>query len=230
MELIEKVRNGQWSPLTNPEDRHTRDAMAAKGYAATHAHVQALIGHVIERKMNPAAAFSADFYDWYVTLFSPSVRAGILSAADLAGFRNNPIFIRNALHVPPAPDAVRDCVPAMMELLEEEAHPGVRAVLGHFIFVFIHPYMDGNGRLSRFIMNFMLTTGGYPWTIVTVQSRRAYLEALEQASTHGNIEPFASLICDLITAQAATPVERITQRPESGNWTAPPARAEPTKH
>lgn len=229
-ELIEKVRNGQWSPLTNPEDRQTRDAMAAKGYAATHAHVKALIGHVVEEKLNPAEAFSADFYEWYITLFSPSVQAGILSAADLAGFRNNQVFIRNALHVPPAPEAVRDCVPAMMELLEEEEHPGVRAVLGHFIFVFIHPYMDGNGRLSRFIMNFMLTTGGYPWTIVTVQSRKAYLEALEQASTYGNIKPFASLICGLITAQAATPVERITQRPESGSWTAPRVPSEQAKH
>lgn len=113
-------------------------------------------------------------------------------------------------------------MPALMDLLESEEHAGVRAVLGHFIFVFIHPYMDGNGRLSRFVMNFMLTTGGYPWTIVTVQSRKAYLDALEQASTYGNIEPFADLLCSLISEQAVTPVERITQRPEAGDWTVPP--------
>lgn len=227
-ELIEKVRNGQWSPLTNETDRQTRDAMAAKGYAETHTHVKGLIGRVVGKGLNPAKAFSDDFYQWYVTLFSPSVQAGILSTGDLAGYRNNQVFIRNALHVPPAPEAVRDCMPALMELLEEEEHPGVRAVMGHFIFAFIHPYMDGNGRLSRFIMNFMLTTGGYPWTIVTVQSRKAYLEAFEQASTYGNIEPFASLICGLITAQATTPVERITQRPDSGSWTAPPVPSQST--
>jgi Fic family protein len=218
-ELIEKIRTGQWSPETHPEDRQTRDAMAAKGYAETHAHVKALIGRVLRGGEWPGDAFGADFFQWYLALFSPSVQAGILKAGDLAGYRSNHVFIRNALHVPPAPDAVRDCMPALMELLAEEVHPGVRAVLGHFIFVFIHPYMDGNGRLSRFIMNFMLTTGGYPWTIVTVQSRKAYLAALEQASTYQNIEPFASLICGLIATQANTPIERITQRPESGSWT-----------
>lgn len=219
-DLIEKVRNGQWDPLTREEDRQTRDTMAAKGYAETHSHVRALIGRVVKDGLRPADAFSADFFQWYVTLFSPSVQAGILKAGDLAGFRNNQVFIRNALHVPPSPDAVRECMPALMELLENEAHPGVRAVLGHFVFVFIHPYMDGNGRLSRFIMNFMLTTGGYPWTIVTVQSRKAYLDALEQASTYGNIEPFANLLCSLISEQATTPVERITQRPEASDWAA----------
>jgi Fic family protein len=221
-ELIEKVRAGQWSPLTHPDDRQTRDAMAAKGYAETHSHVKTLIGRVMKDGLKPAEAFSADFFHWYVTLFSPSVQAGILKAADLAGFRNNQVFIRNALHVPPAPEAVRACMPALMELLESEDHPGVRAVLGHFIFVFIHPYMDGNGRLARFVMNFMLTTGGYPWTIVTVQSRKAYLDALEQASTYGNIGPFADLLCSLIAEQAATPVERITQRPEASNWATQP--------
>ncbi|MFX1671770.1 Fic family protein [Paraburkholderia sp. A2WS-5] len=224
-DLIDKVRTGRWSPETNPDDRQTRDAMAAKGYAETHAHVKALIGRVVRDGERPADAFVADFFQWYLALFSPSVQAGILKVGDLAGYRNNQVFIRNALHVPPAPDAVRDCMPALMELIEQEDHPGVRAVLGHFIFVFIHPYMDGNGRLSRFIMNFMLTTGGYPWTIVTVQSRNAYLAALEQASTYQNIEPFARLICKLIATQASTPVERITQRPESGSWTAVAAAA-----
>jgi Fic family protein len=220
--LIEKVRSGEWSPLTNPEDRRARDAMAAKGYSETHKRVSILIGRAVWEGLKPAGVFRSDFSQWYVTLVSPSVTAGIFKAADLAGFRGNPVFIRNALHVPPGPEAVRDCMPALMDLLQAEDHPGVRAVLGHFIFVFIHPYMGGNGRLSRFLMNYMLTTGGYPWTIVTLQSRAAYLAALEQASIYGNIKPFADLICGLITAQAKEPVERITQRPESGSWTAPP--------
>ena len=187
--------------------------------------MRALIGQVVSQGDNPVSALRRDFPQWYVTLFSPSVTAGVLKAGDLAGYRNSQVFIRNALHVPPpAPEAVRDCMPALFDLLESEAHPGARAVLGHLVFVFIHPYMDGNGRLGRFLMNFMLTTGGYPWTIVTVQSRNAYLAALEQASTYGNIEPFAELICGLVEAQAAQPLERITQRPETGSWTEPAAK------
>jgi len=40
-------------------------------------------------------------------------------------------------------------MPAFFDLLREEPHAAVRLVLGHFIFVYIHPYMDGNGRVGR---------------------------------------------------------------------------------
>jgi len=57
------------------------------------------------------------------------------------------------MHVPPGRQAVRDLMPAFFELLQEETDAGVRAVLGHFVFVYIHPCMDGNGRMGRFLMN-----------------------------------------------------------------------------
>ena len=42
----------------------------------------------------------------------------------------------------------------------KNAGEAVRAVLGHFFFVYIHPYMDGNGRMGRFVLNAMLASGG----------------------------------------------------------------------
>lgn len=68
------------------------------------------------------------------------------------------------MHTPPRAEAVRDLMPAFFDLLKEEPDPAVRTVLGHFMFVYIHPYMDGNGRIGRFLMNVMLAAGGYPWT------------------------------------------------------------------
>jgi Fic family protein len=67
-------------------------------------------------------------------------------------------------------------------------------VLGHFVFVYIHPYGDGNGRMARFLMNSMLASGGYPWTVIRVEDRDSYMASLEQASVNGNIEPFAEFI------------------------------------
>ena len=134
--------------------------------------------------------------------------AGILRPADLAGYRNSQVYIRNAQHVPLAPQAVRDCMPALFDLISGETHPGARAVLGHFFFVFIHPYMDGNGRLGRFLMNYLLTTGGHPWVIVPVQRRAGYMATLEQASTHGNIKPFARFIAGLMVEQGKEPRRR----------------------
>ena len=64
-------------------------------------------------------------------------------------------------------------------------HP-VRVVLGHFMFVYIHPYMDGNGRMGRFLMNLMLASGGYPWTIVPFESRADYMAALDSANIANN--------------------------------------------
>ena len=203
--LIEKVRDGNWNPDGNGKDRAARDAMAARGYFEAHNLVKEDLVRIV-RGENAGAAFRQGLPRWYQALFGPSVQAGILKPADLAGYRNDQVFIRGALHVPPSKEAVRECMPAFFELLEAETAPQVRAVLGHFLFVYIHPYMDGNGRLGRFLMNLMLASGGYVWTVIPVQQRREYMQALEQASSFGNIEPFATFLAGLTRAQSQTPL------------------------
>lgn len=203
--LIEKVRDGHWSPEGNEADRASRDAMAARGYFEAHQRVTEDIRRIIQGE-NPGLVFRQGLPRWYQALFSPSVQAGILQPADLAGYRNDQVFIRGALHVPLAKEAVRECMPVLFELLEAEAAPQVRAVLGHFLFVYIHPYMDGNGRLGRFLMNLMLASAGYVWTVIPVQQRGQYMKALEQASSFNDIATFASFVADLAQAQAQTPL------------------------
>ena len=137
---------------------------------------------------------------WYREMSGPSVTAGILEPADLAGYRNDRVHIRRSMHVPPSCEAVRDAMPAFFDLLHEETQPSVRVVLGHFIFVYIHPYVDGNGRVGRFLMNAMLASGGYPWTVVPLEERDAYMAALEDASVGQNIAPFADFLARLVDA------------------------------
>ena len=108
------------------------------------------------------------------------------------------MYIGNSKHVPLNVDATRDAMPVLFELLEEETEPSVRTVLGHFIFVFIHPYMDGNGRIGRFLMNAMLASGGYPWTIIPVERRDEYMQALEQASVGQDITTFTYFLGYLV--------------------------------
>lgn len=60
--------------------------------------------------------------------------------------------------------------------------------------------MGGNGRIGRLLMNLMLPSGGYPWTVIPVEERDSYLNALEQASVNQNIEPFAKFIAYLVNA------------------------------
>lgn len=89
-------------------------------------------------------------------------------------------------------------MPAFFRLLDEEKEPAVRAVLGHFFFVYIHPYIDGNGRMGRFLMNVMLASGGYPWTVIPLDTRSEYMAALEEASVQKNIELFSKFIAKLV--------------------------------
>lgn len=136
--------------------------------------------------------------DWYLGLFGPCVAVGLLARADLAGYRNGPVYIRGSRHVPPSRKAVRDMMPTLFELIRKEQNAAVRVVLGHFIFVYIHPYMDGNGRMGRFLMNVTLASGGYPWAVVPVERRSEYMAALEDASVRQNIVPFASFLGSLM--------------------------------
>ena len=79
-----------------------------------------------------------------------SVMAGLLKPADLAGYRSGQVYIRRSMHVPMRREAVRDAMPAFFDLLREEKDAAVRVVLGHFVFVYIHPYMDGTAAWGVF--------------------------------------------------------------------------------
>lgn len=199
-ELIEKVRQGNWSPDDDPEDRALKDALAARGYWEAFQRVRESLRAVLEGR-DAGEVVEADLSDWYRNLFAPSVTAGIIKASQLAGYRNSPVYIRQSQHVPMSVEAVRDCMPVFFELLREEKDANVRVVLGHFIFVFIHPFIDGNGRTARFLMNVMMAAAGRPWTVIQVDDRDAYMASLETASVEENIEPFASFIAEAIGAQ-----------------------------
>lgn len=202
-DLIRRVARGQWNPQADRQDASSRDAMAARGYYLARMAVENSLRRILAGEP-PGRVASADHRTWYGELFRPSVEAGLLADRDLAGYRGHQVYIKNAAHVPPSVDAVRDMMPALFELLQEEPHAGVRAVLGHFFFVYVHPYMDGNGRMGRFLMNAMLASGGYPWTVVEVARRDDYMRALDDASSRADIAPFARFLAQSMQ-HGATP-------------------------
>lgn len=85
-------------------------------------------------------------------------------------------------------------MPALFDLIEGEPAPAVRAVLGHWLVGYVHPFPDGNGRIERFLMNALLASGGYPWTVIRVDDRSEYLAALEAASVGSDVRPFARFV------------------------------------
>ena len=196
-ELIERVRTGDWDPDNRDGDRRSRDALAARGYWQTFRLVRETVRAAIAGD-DPAVLVRTGHQDWYRELFQPSVATGLIPASALAGYRNGPVHIRGSRHVPPRWEAVRDAMPTFFDLLEGEAEPSVRAVLGHWLLGYIHPYADGNGRMARFVMNVLLASGGYPWTVIRVDDRDAYLASLERASINQDMEPFARFLAERV--------------------------------
>lgn len=119
-------------------------------------------------------------------------------------YRKVQVLISGAKHIPPQPYEV----PLQMQNLikwynenKNEVHPIVLSAEMHERLVTIHPFIDGNGRTSRLLMNLILLQHGYPIAILKgdAESRLKYYNALETAQTENNKQPFIDFIADNIT-------------------------------
>ena len=114
-------------------------------------------------------------------------------------YRKENVTIKGALHIPP--DFMK--IPELMEklILNYETwnkyHPIIRAALLHGELVKIHPFIDGNGRTSRLIMNLDLMNHGYNPVIIKKENRLEYYEALDKAHTTGDYTDFIKLVTKL---------------------------------
>jgi Fic family protein len=115
--------------------------------------------------------------------------------------RNQNVFISGARHIPP--DALH--VPEQMEQFfkwcaSDEARrlsTVERAARMHVDLVNIHPFIDGNGRTARLIMNLELMKDGYPLAIIQTDQRLDYYANLDLAAASGDYGPFVKQICDI---------------------------------
>lgn len=116
-------------------------------------------------------------------------------------YRQQNVLISGATTNPPDHTLLNEKMAQFIDWYNTEAHtlhPVERAAKVHADFVGIHPFVDGNGRTSRLLMNLELLKAGYPPSVITVENRLAYYEALDQWMAYGNTEPFISLIADVV--------------------------------
>ncbi len=78
-------------------------------------------------------------------------------------------------------------------------HPVERAARVHSDFVKIHPFMDGNGRTGRLLMNLVLMKDGYPPAVLPVERKLAYYNTLDADHVHGEPEAFLELISQIVS-------------------------------
>lgn len=122
-------------------------------------------------------------------------------------YRKTNVIISGADHVPP--DAMR-IAEEMSQFINwyttkaQALHPVERAARVHADFVKIHPFIDGNGRTSRLLMNLELMKDGFPPVVLPVEKRLQYYEALDQAHTKEDYRSFLDLIAE-VTEQGFMP-------------------------
>lgn len=120
--------------------------------------------------------------------------------SNAGAYRNINVMISGATHTPPSHMHLNDL---MYRLLEDykswnNLHPVEQAARIHSEFVKIHPFIDGNGRTSRLLMNLILMKHGYPAAVLPVSKRLDYYNALDKAHVDGDYDDFISLIGDIV--------------------------------
>jgi Fic family protein len=116
-------------------------------------------------------------------------------------YRSENVFISGAKHVPP----IYMNVPYEMQKLIakyqgwKDLHPVVRACFLHGEFVKIHPFVDGNGRTARLLLNFELIQSGYPPVVIKTENRADYYDVLDKAHTTNDYTDFIKMIVDLVS-------------------------------
>lgn len=116
---------------------------------------------------------------------------------DNAGvYRKSQVFISVSRYPLPVPDKVPQLMKDMIKKItsyRDKEHPVIAAAKAHLDFVFIHPFVDGNGRVARLLMNLILLQNGYNIAIIPPVLRAEYISSIETA--HENRESFVKLIC-----------------------------------
>lgn len=124
--------------------------------------------------------------------------------SQIGKYRKAQVYIRGTKWIPPKSKEV----PGEMQNLlswytknKENLHPLILASYFHVAFETIHPFVDGNGRVGRLLMNLILHRNSYPMINIPNEKKFLYYKSLETAQINGNLEPFINFVFNLIKDQ-----------------------------
>ncbi len=205
-ELSDAIVRGEPLP-DGPQDQKTLEAaMAVQGYTIAY-------GIVLERARRQGPVDIALILDLHEALFRPSVDAGLADTAALRGWRRDRVGLQGWRYVPPNAKKVPDLISGLERFAaRSDLDPVTRALLVHLEFVTIHPFMDGNGRIGRLLMNHALLTAGLPWVTIRSDERVPFFKSIEKAQVDEEIGPFVEFLWHLIR-QAVRELESRRARP-----------------
>jgi hypothetical protein len=187
-EASDAIIRGEPLPEGPQDVKSLQAAMAVQGYSMA-------FSEVLEQARRKAPIDTNSILDLYEALFRPAVNAGITEASALRGWRNTSVGLRGWRYVPPNPKKIPDLIAGFERFIaRKDLSPIARAMLTQLEFVTIHPFLDGNGRLGRLLMNQSLLGAGYPWVTVRSDERVPFFKSIERAQVDGDAVPFAQVL------------------------------------
>ena len=121
----------------------------------------------------------------------------------IGAYRKVQVYIRGVEWTPSAPEDVPSDIKELLSWYtrnEDELHPLVIASYFHTGFETIHPFVDGNGRVGRLLMNFILHRNGFPMINIPLARKLDYYECLERGQVEGDLRPLVKFLYDIISA------------------------------
>jgi len=209
-EVSDAIVRGEPLP-DGPQDQKTLEAaMAVQGYTIAY-------GIVLERARRQDPVDTALILDLHEALFRPSVDAGLADTAALRGWRCDRVGLQGWRYVPPNAKKVPDLIGGLERFAARgDLDPVTRALLVHLEFVTIHPFMDGNGRIGRLLMNHALLTAGLPWVTIRSDERVPFFKSIEKAQVDEEIGPFVEFLWHLMRQAVRELESRRARRIRSG--------------
>jgi Fic family protein len=158
--------------------------------ATNHARALDVVNSLVRKK--PSALTANDILSMNALL-----RNGI-DDTNAARYRNVPVRISGSAVVMPNPAKVPSLMEDFLQWLtaRNALHPVAFAGEAHYRLVTIHPFVDGNGRTARLLMNLLLLVRGYPPAIIRTRDRLAYIGAIERAQLGGARSDFDALVAE----------------------------------
>lgn len=130
-------------------------------------------------------------------------------------YRQSEVFVRGANVSFPLPQSVPYAMDEFIEWLEtaQGTHPVLVAAEAHFKLVSIHPFVDGNGRTARLLMNLILAINGYPMAVIRNEDRTAYLEAVNKGQTQKDLTTYYELVAKAVERSLAAYIAAAQGKP-----------------
>lgn len=124
-------------------------------------------------------------------------------------YRNVNIMVNGSKHIPCSPEKIYSKMQIYIETANSILDPIDKACYVHLRFAKIHPFLDGNGRVSRLILNYSLMNDGFLPISIPAKRRMEYFDTLEEYKINGNVEPFKNFMLELLNKEYDRLIELI---------------------